>query len=270
MGPSMRCRVLCWEQGTRWHQDQVVGEEPLELRLSGRTLAVTLRTPGTGDFDLAAGFLLAEGLIQSREEILELRLCPKEGSYNVVEIRLREPPSSFEGLERHFFVTSACGVCGRAGLEQLSRRLNPLPPGPHIPLERLLSLGASMEAGQRLFSSTGGLHAAALFDERGELLVVREDIGRHNAVDKAIGALLLQGRLEQAKILFVSGRSGFEIAQKALAASIPIVVSVSAPSSLALELAQEFGLTLIGFFRHHRFNLYTGADRILGLEAQPT
>ena len=251
--------------------DQLTTEEPLEIRLVSpkQTVAVTMRTPGN-DFELAAGFLYGEGIVSNREDIRRISYCldskvDGEQRYNIVNVELRDGLiPDLQPLERHFYTTSACGVCGKANLEALRLRDFPaIPTGPEISADLIYTLPDKLKAAQRVFSSTGGLHAAALFDINGQLLSVREDIGRHNALDKLIGAAFLNGELPFSdRILLVSGRSSFEILQKSLAAGVPIVCAVSAPSSLAVSLAQEFGITLIGFLRGDRFNLYAGKERI--------
>jgi len=253
--------------------DAVVTEEPLELRLGGggdtATLAVTMRTPGN-DFELAAGFAFCEGLVRSREEIAQLTYCldpalDPEQRYNVVSIELASSVlPDVTRLERHFTATSACGVCGRAQLDSLRERgIVPVEDAVKISPELLYSLPDRMRRAQRVFESTGGLHAAALFDENGTPVVAREDVGRHNAVDKIVGWGLLNGALPFSRcMLAVSGRAGYEILQKSAVARIPIVCSVSAPSSLAVELAREFGITLAGFVRDGRANIYSAAERI--------
>jgi FdhD protein len=253
--------------------DAVVTEEPLELRASAgaRTsvLGVTMRTPGN-DFELAAGFAYAEGLVQTREEIAQLTYCldpalDPDQRYNVVSIEFeRTDLPAVERLERHYSATSACGVCGRAQLESLHERgIAPLDDGTRVAATFLYSLPSRMREAQRVFAATGGLHAAALFDQRGNVLAVREDVGRHNAVDKVVGWGLLENRLPFAGcILAVSGRAGYEILQKSAVARIPIVCSVSAPSSLAVDLAREFNITLAGFVRDNRANLYSAPERV--------
>lgn len=254
--------------------DEVVGEEPLELRLIGdgttRTLAVTMRTPGN-DFELAAGFIYGEGIVRSPDDIAELTYCldtnvDPEQRYNIVSIELRagRAPSDLDRFERHFAISSACGVCGRAQLDSL-RELGatPLDDELCVPAKLLYALPKRMRDAQRVFETTGGLHAAALFDARGDPVVVREDVGRHNAVDKLVGWALLNGRLPlRSSILTVSGRASYEILQKAVMARVPVVASVSAPSSLAVELAREFHVTLAGFVRDDRANLYATPERI--------
>lgn len=254
--------------------DAVVTEEPLELRLSagGKTavLAVTMRTPGN-DFELAAGFAFGEGIVRSRDEIAQLTYCldaslETDQRYNVVSIELASATlPDVTRLERHFTSTSACGVCGRAQLDSLQERgVTPIDDAVAISPDLLYTLPDRMRRAQRVFESTGGLHAAALFDERGAPVVAREDVGRHNAVDKIVGWGLLNGRLPFSRcILMVSGRAGYEILQKSAVARIPIVCSVSAPSSLAVALAREFDITLAGFVRDARANVYSSSRRIV-------
>ncbi len=251
--------------------DQLATEEPLEIRLVSpqKTVAVTMRTPGA-DFELTAGFLYSEGVISSREDIERISYCVDsnvdgEQRYNIVNVKLREGLSvDLQPLERHFFTTSACGVCGKASLEALRSRGYPvIPEGPEVPVEVIYSLSEQLRSAQQVFATTGGLHAAALFDVQGQLLSVREDVGRHNALDKLVGAALLSDELPLSdRIVMVSGRSSFEILQKCLAAGVPIVCAVSAPSSLAVSLAREFGITLVGFLRGERFNVYSGRERL--------
>lgn len=253
------------------HSDELITEEPLEIRLlAGRqrqTVAVTLRTPGQ-DFELAAGFLFAEGIIGQREELRRVAYCTDPGEaqqYNIVNVELQSSElPGLERLERHFYTTSACGVCGKAGLEQLKLRgQHPLNDASRIRAEVLPHLPLKLRQAQGLFERTGGLHAAALFDLEGELLALREDVGRHNALDKLIGWALLEGRLPlREKVVLVSGRASYELCQKALAAGVPILAAISAPSSLAVELARHFKLTLVGFLRES-FNIYSHPERIL-------
>jgi FdhD protein len=256
-------------------RDVVTVEEPMEIRLEieekGRwvehRVAVTMRTPGD-DFELAAGFLFTEGLLTDRSDVVDLRYCrgaePQE--YNIVTVRLRDPGAFDESLlTRNFYTTSSCGVCGKASLEAVEvRGCDALADGgPTIPAEVVRAMPEALRASQPVFDRTGGIHAAGLFDERGELRLLREDVGRHNAVDKVIGHEFLEGRLPSSThFLVVSGRSSFEIIQKALAAGIPIVVAVGAPSSLAVELARRFNMTLVGFAKPDGFNVYTGGERI--------
>lgn len=256
----------------RWISDELATEEPLELRLVAgnehRTIAVTLRTPGN-DFELAAGFLFGEGVIQRRSEIKRIAYCVEEGQeqlYNIVSVELRSQAlPRLPTLERHFFTTSACGLCGKASIESLSARgLSPVSGDSTISAKVLQELPEKLRKAQQLFDLTGGLHAAALFDLEGNLIALRKDIGRHNAMDKLVGWALLEGKLPLAQcIVVVSGRASFELVQKALAAGIPIFASVSAPSNLAVDLAASFGMTLAGFLRGERFNVYAHPERIL-------
>jgi FdhD protein len=228
-----------------------------------------MRTPGA-DFELAAGFLYSEGVVSSRQDIERISYCVDpnvdgEQRYNIVNVKLREGLSiDLQPLERHFFTTSACGVCGKASLEALRLRgCSVIPDTLEVAAEVIYSLPEQLRSAQRVFSITGGLHAAALFDAQGQLLSVREDVGRHNALDKLVGSALLSDQLPlNNHIVLVSGRSSFEILQKCLAAGVPIVCAVSAPSSLSVALAREFGITLIGFLRGERFNVYAGRERL--------
>jgi FdhD protein len=262
--------------------DRVATEEPLEIRLVSKggegaehTVAVTMRTPGA-DEELAAGFLFAEGVVERRERILGFHRPPEdrtgEPEPNVVAVELGDGPDpNLPTLERHFFSSSACGVCGKAGLAALQVRApGRLPDGPEVDPELIASLPGRLREAQGLFDATGGLHAAALFDaapgSAGTLLALREDVGRHNALDKLLGRAFLDGLLPlHGHIVLVSGRTSYEILQKCAVAGVPIVCAVSAPSSLAVELAETFGITLIGFLRGDRFNVYAGAERIAGV-----
>ncbi|MDQ6822971.1 MAG: formate dehydrogenase accessory sulfurtransferase FdhD [Candidatus Eremiobacteraeota bacterium] len=257
--------------------DDLATEEPLELRLQagGRTqsIAVTMRTPGN-DFELAAGFLLAEGIIVRPEDIGAMSYCIDEGvdpeqRYNIVNITLaRGTMPDTEHLERHFTMSSACGICGKATLEALHTRSAPLEDRVRFDIPVIMQLPARMRAAQRVFASTGGLHAAAIFDNRGELLVLREDVGRHNALDKAIGWSLLNREVSlHGCVALVSGRASYELVQKCIVARLPVLCAVSAPSSLAVELAAEFDLTLLGFLRAPRANVYSGSHRLVFEEA---
>jgi FdhD protein len=272
--PGNKTKATVWvvENGkVRSRLDQLATEEPLEIRLVSpqKTVAVTMRTPGA-DFELAAGFLYSEGVVNSREDIDRISYCVDadvdgEQRYNIVNVALREGLSvDLQPLERHFFTTSACGVCGKASLEALRSREYPvIPNGPEVSAAVIYSLPDQLRSAQRVFSTTGGLHAAGLFDAQGTLLSVREDVGRHNALDKLVGSAILSNELPLSnRIVMVSGRSSFEILQKCLAAGVPIVCAVSAPSSLAVALAREFGITLVGFLRGERFNIYAGKERL--------
>jgi FdhD protein len=243
--------------------DPVVVEEPLEIQVGGRPLVVTMRTPGH-DAELAAGWLFAEGLIDAREDLLALDADAGAPGPNVAGVRLRDARAA--DAARAFLSAAACGVCGKSAIEQVFARGLPALPGgrPRIARAWLEALPAGMRAAQPLFARTGGLHAAALFTAGGALVVLREDVGRHNAVDKVVGERLLAGALPSLAdcVLVLSGRAGFEIVQKAARAGIPVVAAVGAPSSLALRVADRCGMTLVGFLRADRFNVYTGMDRL--------
>ena len=252
------------EDRTVDREDLVAVEEPLEIRIGARSVAVTMRTPGH-DFELAAGFLVAEGIVKRPGDLRHITYCTtRSQQYNVVTADLAEgvvfDPSR---LERHVLTSSACGVCGTLVLESLRVRARPLRDEVRVDPDVLHGLEATVRAAQPVFDRTGALHAAALLDATGRLLWLREDVGRHNAVDKAVGAAFLEGRLPlSGSILMVSGRSSFEILQKALVAGVPVVASVGGPSSLAVDLAREFGITLVGFLRGRRANVYAGGERI--------
>lgn len=265
-------RVHDGVRDARSSRDVLAVEEPMEIRIETadageHRVAVTMRTPGD-DFELAAGFLFSEGLLTAREDLVELRYCgnvdPQE--YNIVTAKLR-PGARFDpdDLDRNFYTTSSCGVCGKASLEAVEiRGCERLPLAPEsVAATDLAAMPERLRAGQRVFDRTGGLHAAGLFDPDGELVVLREDVGRHNAVDKAIGNRFLAGALPlERHVLVVSGRASFEILQKALMAGIPVLVAVGAPSSLAVDVARRFGITLVGFARDDGFNVYTEPGRI--------
>ncbi|MFF1712586.1 formate dehydrogenase accessory sulfurtransferase FdhD [Streptomyces sp. NPDC058268] len=256
--------------------DTLVAEEPLEIRLNGKALAITMRTPGD-DFALAAGFLVSEGVLGSADDLQSIVYCAgatADGSntYNVVDVKtapgLVLPDIN---LERNVYTTSSCGLCGKASLDAVRTTarwaIDDTDGGDSPPVrlgtELLAGLPDRLRAAQRVFDRTGGLHAAALFSEDGELLDIREDVGRHNAVDKLVGRALQDGRLPLSRaVLLVSGRASFELAQKAVMAGIPVLAAVSAPSSLAVDLAAETGLTLVGFLRGSSMNVYAGEHRI--------
>jgi FdhD protein len=263
-------------QDVKSQADVLAVEEPLEIRLGfsqgghwhHRAVSVTMRSPGH-DFDLAAGFLFTEGIVASLEQIELIRHCgPRAvaGYQKIVRVDLRSDVAvDLARLERHFYTTSSCGICGKTSLDALwvCRRTIPDMERPGIDPEVIHRLSVRLRAAQAVFDRTGGLHAAGLFDSRGNLLSLREDVGRHNAVDKLIGAQLRAGNLPlQEHILLLSGRACFELVQKAMMAGVPVLAAVGAPSSLAVELARECGMTVLGFVRHGRFNVYTGADRI--------
>jgi FdhD protein len=260
--------VVEWTDGHDRHVlDDVAAEEPLEIRVGGDVLTITMRTPGD-DFELAAGFLHAEGVVSRRDDITRISYgCAPDGTPtgNVVEVALRREGSVEVGaFERHVVAASSCGICGRTSIAAVCARETP-PPNPDFRIDPnlLTQLPTVLRSAQRVFGRTGGLHAAGLFDATGTLGLVREDIGRHNAVDKVVGSALLQGLLPLCeRLLLVSGRGGFEIVQKALVAGVPILASVSAPSSLAVQMARAGGLTLVGFLRDRRFVVYSHAKRI--------
>ncbi len=262
-----RVRQLHVAGDARWLTDELSAEEPLEIRLDGVPLTVTMRTPGA-DFDLAAGFLVTEGIIGSADDIRAMRRCPHaadaDSEFNVLEVRLVGAGTAVVG-QRNFFMTSSCGVCGKASIDAVRTRSrhdvcdDPLVVSPAL----LATLPDTLRAAQQVFARTGGLHAAALFDAGGTLLCVREDVGRHNAFDKVIGWAATQRRLPlRSHIILASGRASFELTQKALMAGIPLLAAVSAPSSLAVQLAEESGMTLVGFLRGERMNVYTGQQRV--------
>lgn len=246
--------------------DKLAVEEPLEIRIEGRGIAVVMRTPGD-DADLVSGFLLTEGVAKSAEDIFEITHCraaddrSKKG--NVVDVLLRNPDGvDFGALIRHVFSASSCGLCGKTSIESVHQSFPPLRAGFRANPGVLHGLPAALSAAQAAFRETGGLHAAAVFDADGKLLVAREDVGRHNAVDKVLGHALRRGWLPLDRhILFVSGRTSFEIVQKALGARIPIIAGISAPSSLAVQFARANRQALAGFVRGDRFNIYAGAAR---------
>lgn len=259
-------QVTEWKDGAMSAvQDALAAEEPLEIRAGDVPVTVTMRTPGH-DAELAAGFLITEGIVDGPEEFEwpGAEDGNSTGQRNVVRVKLRNAGFDAGELQRNFFAASSCGICGKATIAAIRRRgLRVLNGHMRVNAELLCRLPEVVRAEQAVFERTGGLHAAALFDGEGRLLVLREDIGRHNAVDKVVGWAALQGRLPLAEtMLLVSGRGGFEIAQKAVAAGVPIVASVSAPSSLAVKLAREMGLTLVGFLRGRRFVVYAGQERV--------
>ncbi|WP_328908266.1 formate dehydrogenase accessory sulfurtransferase FdhD [Streptomyces sp. NBC_00234] len=267
---TVRRRVLRIREGVPSHRpDTLAAEEPMEIRVGGRPLTVTMRTPGD-DFDLAAGFLVSEGVVHATEDVAGIRYCAGAtddgNTYNVVDVALaRGVAAPDASLERNFYTTSSCGLCGKASLDAVRTTAawsvgdDGLRIGPDV----LTALPDRLREAQRVFDSTGGLHAAGLFTADGELLCLREDVGRHNAVDKVVGHALRAGLLPlRGTVLMVSGRASFELVQKAVMAGIPILAAVSAPSSLAVDLAAESGLTLVGFLRGASMNVYTGAERL--------
>lgn len=250
--------------------DALAVEEPLELRVGGRALSVTMRTPGH-DVELAHGFLLTEGVIGAAADVATARYCRGTGpdgrqTYNVLDVALASGVAAPDpGVARSFPTTSSCGVCGKGALESVRLRTRHSPAGDAVVLDPavLRTLPGALRSAQRVFDSTGGLHAAGLYEPDGTAVAVREDVGRHNAVDKVLGAALLAGRVPAAAaVLMVSGRASFELVQKAAMAGVPTLAAVSAPSSLAAELAEDEGITLIGFLRGDSMNVYTRPDRL--------
>jgi len=250
--------------------DTLAVEEPLEIRVNGAALTVTMRTPGS-DVELAQGFLLTEGLIAARDDVATVRYCrgadaDGANSYNVLDVTLRpDVPMPEVDITRNFYSTSSCGVCGKASLDavRLISRHSPGDDPATVSARALRDMPAQLRSAQKVFADTGGLHGAALFSSDGAMLAVREDVGRHNAVDKVIGWALESGRIPlTGSILLVSGRASFELTQKAVMAGIPILAAVSAPSSLAVDLATESGLTLVGFLRGESMNVYSRPDRV--------
>lgn len=267
-------RTIRTYDGTRVSRrtDYLTVEEPLEIQLRAgsrrRIAAITMRTPGN-DYELAAGFLYTEGLIAVKQDIKQMIYCTDGDAarqeYNALAVYLRQAAlPDLPALDRHFFTNSACGVCGRVMLDELAdRALPPVCDGPWITPAMLAQLPTTLRQAQPMFTVTGGLHAAALMDTDGALLAVREDVGRHNALDKLIGWALLNGHLPFTdKLIMVSGRASYELLYKVRIAGAPILCAVSAPSSLSVELAERFGITLIGFLRGPRFNVYTGHERV--------
>jgi FdhD protein len=237
-------------------EDALVVEEPLEIRIGEKPVSVTLRTPGD-DFDLAAGFLFTESIAR---EFAEIRHW---GSPNVVRVDLPAGVTvDLQRLQRHFYSTSSCGVCGKVSIDALRVQTTAVESDLRIEATVIAGLPDALRAEQKTFDATGGIHAAGLFAADGTILRVREDVGRHNAVDKVIGSFVREGVALADRILVVSGRTSFEIVQKAIVARIPILAAVGAPSSLAVELAREFGITLLGFVRDGRFNVYSGRQRV--------
>ncbi len=248
--------------------DVLATEEPLEIRVAAQgreqTVAITMRTPGN-DFELAAGFLYGEGVAAGKADVESIRYCqaPDLQQFNVVTVDLPVLPE-LGGLDRHFYTTSACGVCGKASLDQIAEISGPeLSAGPILDRETLLCLPDRLREAQKIFSKTGGLHAAASFDAHGELMTLREDVGRHNAMDKLVGHSLLEDRLPFTDlVVLVSGRASYELLQKARRAGVSFFCAVSAPSSLAVDVAERFGMTLVGFLRDESFNVYAGDERL--------
>jgi len=265
---TVRRRLLRVGEGTvRWRGDDVVAEEPLEIRIGGAPVAVTMRTPGN-DFELCVGFLLSEGLVESAEQVARIETCAwkDSGLLNVLDVTLRAGAPRFDpSAARNFYTTSSCGLCGKASIDAIRTRAlwDVRDDALRVTPALLASLPAQLFDAQHAFARTGGLHAAALFSADGVRGCVREDVGRHNAVDKVVGWAATERLLPlRSHVLMVSGRASFELTQKALMAGIPMLAAVSAPSSLAVDLADESGMTLVGFLRGSTMNVYTGAHRI--------
>ncbi|GAB3656508.1 formate dehydrogenase accessory sulfurtransferase FdhD [Actinocorallia lasiicapitis] len=258
---TVRRRVERWNTGEQAERVETLAvEEPLEIRVGGRELTVTMRTPGA-DFDLVAGFLLAEGIIAGRDDLVAMKHCGDD-DYNVVDVGLAR---EVDFKPRAFATTSACGVCGTSSIADLACRVpwDVAADDTKVSASVLTGLPDTLRAAQQVFDRTGGLHAAGLFTAEGELRVLREDVGRHNAVDKVVGHALREGWLPLAgHVLLVSGRASFELTQKTWSAGIPVLAAVSAPSSLAVSLAEEAGITLVGFLRPPKMNVYTGPRRV--------
>ena len=263
---TVSAQVMQTRVGAGWESrtDLVAREEPLEIRVRGRSIAVTMRTPGH-DRELAAGFLLTEGLLHKAEDLVDAAPCLEaENPENTLNAFLAPSVEvDFSQLTRHIFAASSCGLCGKASVEAVHQHFPPVDSEVTVSAKVLAELPGRMKAAQAAFATTGGLHAAAVFDLNGALIVLREDVGRHNAVDKVLGFGLLERRLPfEAHILLVSGRASFEIMQKALAARLPIVCAISAPSSLAVEFALDSAQTLVGFLRGQTMNVYSAPNRI--------
>ena len=268
---TARRRVLRIRDGVfSYRPDTLAAEEPMEIRVGGRPLKVTMRTPGD-DFDLAVGFLVSEGVVHDVDDVVGIRYCAGAtadgaNTYNVVDVQLAPGvPAPDASLERNFYTTSSCGLCGKASLEAVytSAAWSVVEDPLIIAAETLTTFPDALRAAQRVFDTTGGLHAAGLFTADGALRCLREDVGRHNAVDKMVGHAVRSGRLPlRETVLMVSGRASFELVQKAIMAGIPMLAAVSAPSSLAVDLAAESGLTLVGFLRGTSMNVYTGTERL--------
>lgn len=262
---AVRVQKVDAASNAREVDDVTAREEPLEIRVEGRSVAVVMRTPGH-DEELAAGFLVSEGVVQRPRDILEISQCPSTGNLhgNVVDVLLGGAVVNWASLTRHVFSASSCGLCGKTSIESVFQRFPAVKAEWQVPPALIASLPDKLRAAQEAFSQTGGLHASGLFDLDGNLLVLREDVGRHNALDKILGHALQNGLLPLDRhILLVSGRVSFEIIQKALAGGIALVAAISAPSSLAVEFAQEAGQTLIGFLRGGSMNVYTHRKRVL-------
>lgn len=263
---SQAARVWRWQQdtGARREADELAVEEPLEIRVDTRPVVVTMRTPGH-DADLAAGFLVTEGILHRRRDLLRMSPHVRNDAGNVLEVFLTAGVRvDFAQLTRHVYASSSCGLCGKASITAVHRRFPKLRTSFRLEAKVLSRLPDRLRQHQATFARTGGLHAAALFDSRGKLIALREDVGRHNAVDKVLGHAFLRRRWPPERcVLMVSGRASFEIVQKALAARVPVVAAVSAPSSLAVEFTRRSGQALVGFLREDRMNVYSHPERIV-------
>lgn len=265
MNSNPKNQILRWTAGAKLLrcEDEFALEEPLEIRVDNQPVSVTMRTPGH-DEELAAGFLVTEGLIKKRSDVLKIEPHPRNREKNVINVFLSPDVAvDFKQLTRHVFASSSCGLCGKATIAAVQQHFPKIKSKVSIRAQTILGLTKKLRDAQATFDRTGGLHAAAIFDLEGGLIVLREDVGRHNAVDKVLGHGFLENIFPfEKEILFVSGRASFEILQKALAGRIPIVCAVSAPSSLAVEFARESGQTLVGFLREERMNIYSHPKRI--------
>jgi FdhD protein len=264
---SKPCKSPIWRYDNgaiRQDHDECAVEEPLEIRVRGRAVSITMRTPGN-DEELAAGFLLTENLIRQPSDVLKIEACDRNEGGNLVNVLLSpDVLVDFDKLTRHVIASSSCGLCGKTTIDAVHSHCPPVGSGMTIAASTILSLPETMRKTQATFDRTGGLHAAAIFDASGKLIVLREDVGRHNAVDKVIGHALLNGLTPLSNhVLLISGRASFEILQKSLAASLPVVAAVSAPSTLAVKFADESNQTLVGFLRPPKMNVYTHPRRIL-------
>jgi FdhD protein len=264
--PSEPARVVRLRDGrVSTVPDAIATEEPLEIRLNGEQVAVTMRTPAH-DAELAVGFLVSEGIVHQDDVAQAVECRSEEGDGGVVDVKLRPGAVPSGGWQRNFYATSSCGVCGKASIDAVRVTAPAVEDGPRIAADTLGELPGALREAQRVFERTGGLHAAGLFTPTGHLELLREDVGRHNAVDKVVGRSALERRLPLAdNVLLVSGRASFEITQKALVAGIPFVAAVSAPSTLAVRLAREANMSLVGFLRPGGFNVYAGQERVTGL-----
>jgi FdhD protein len=271
MKPALPAKISRYSNGRLVEKaDDLAAEEPLEIRIEGQSIAVMMRTPGH-DRELAAGFLVSENIIRSMDDIFEITICGENptGSdeTNLASVTLKNP-ARFDAkkFSRNLFSSSSCGICGKTSIEAIAKQFPPIDSNFQIPGNLLLELPARLSAAQETFQLTGGLHACALFEKDGALLALREDVGRHNALDKLIGHALLENRLPlDRQILLLSGRVSFEMVQKALAGGIAIIAAISAPTSLAVEFARTNNQTLIGFLRGNEMNVYAGAERILSV-----